>query len=53
VSRSKGAMISFAFSIAILVGISLATGFLALIIVFPWLGHATWHGYKAVTEDIA
>jgi uncharacterized membrane protein len=27
---------------------SLATGMLGLIIVFPWLGHATWHAYKAV-----
>jgi len=27
---------------------SLATGLLGLIIVFPWLGHATWHAYRAV-----
>jgi uncharacterized membrane protein len=26
--------------------LSVVTGLLALIIVFPWLGHATWHAYK-------
>lgn len=28
--------------------LSLATGLLGLIVVFPLLGHATWHAYKAV-----
>ena len=28
--------------------LSVATGFLGLIVVFPWLGHATWHAYRAV-----
>lgn len=28
--------------------LSVLTGFIALIIVFPWLGHATWHAYRAV-----
>ena len=28
--------------------VSAATGFVGLIIVFPWLGHATWHAYRAV-----
>ena len=27
--------------------ISLATALLALVVVFPLLGHATWHAYKA------
>lgn len=31
--------------------LSLATGFLALIIVFPLLGHATWHAYEAVRGE--
>ena len=25
-----------------------ATGMLGLIVIFPWLGHATWHAYKSV-----
>ena len=27
-----------------------ATGLLGLILIFPWLGHATWHAYRAVAE---
>lgn len=30
--------------------VSLATAFLGLIIIFPLLGHATWHAYAAVRE---
>ncbi|CAN7689228.1 DUF2189 domain-containing protein [Rhizobium sp. LjRoot30] len=26
--------------------VSVATGLLALIVIFPWLGHATWHAYR-------
>jgi uncharacterized membrane protein len=36
---------------AIVVGffvLSLATGLLGLIVVFPLLGHATWHAYRAI-----
>jgi uncharacterized membrane protein len=28
--------------------LSLATGMLGLIVIFPLLGHATWHAYRAV-----
>jgi uncharacterized membrane protein len=52
VSRNKGAMASFAFNIAMLVALCLATGFFGLILVFPWLGHATWHCYQAVVADV-
>lgn len=31
--------------------LSLATGMLGLIMVFPLLGHATWHAYRAVAVD--
>ena len=31
--------------------VSLATGFLGLILVFPVLGHATWHAYRAIRSD--
>lgn len=27
---------------------SLATGLIGMIVVFPWLGHSTWHAYKAM-----
>lgn len=51
VARNKGALASFAFSIAVLVAISLASGFVGLLFVFPWLGHATWHCYQAVMAN--
>ena len=28
--------------------LSVATGMIGLIVVFPWLGHATWHAWRAV-----
>ena len=34
--------------VVVLTALSLVTGFVALIIVFPVLGHATWHAYRAV-----
>ena len=36
---------------AIVVGlfaVSVLTGFVGLIVVFPLLGHATWHAYRAL-----
>jgi uncharacterized membrane protein len=51
VSRNKGALVSFAFNIAMLIAICVATGFVGLLFIFPWLGHATWHCYRAVIAD--
>ncbi|MFC0207559.1 DUF2189 domain-containing protein [Chelativorans intermedius] len=31
--------------------VSLATGLLGLVVIFPLLGHATWHAYEAVARD--
>jgi uncharacterized membrane protein len=28
------------------------TGLAGLIVVFPWLGHATWHAYKATCDGL-
>jgi uncharacterized membrane protein len=28
--------------------VSLATGMLGLVVIYPLLGHATWHAYRAV-----
>ena len=33
--------------------LSLATGMLGLIVVFPVLGHGTWHAYRAVADEAA
>lgn len=49
--RSRVAMAGFAFNIAMLTGLSLATGFLGLIVVFPWLGHAAWHAMRELVDE--
>jgi uncharacterized membrane protein len=53
VARNKGAMVSFAFNIAMLIALCLLTGFIGLLIVFPWLGHATWHCYRTLLPQEA
>jgi len=41
-------MITWGIIVLALFLVSVATGMLALIIVFPLLGHATWHAYRAI-----
>lgn len=41
-------MIAWGAVIMVLVGLSLATALVGMIIVFPLLGHATWHAYKSI-----
>jgi uncharacterized membrane protein len=41
-------MLVWGFVVLVLFVLSVATGFLGLIVIFPWLGHATWHAYKAM-----
>jgi uncharacterized membrane protein len=42
------AMLVWGCLVLVLFLLSVATGFIGLIVVFPWLGHATWHAYRAV-----
>lgn len=39
--------------IALLVLASAATGFAALVVVFPWLGLASWRAYRGLVDDAA
>lgn len=39
-------MLFWAALITALFGVSLLTAFVALVVVFPWLGFAMWHGYR-------
>ena len=41
-------MIVWGSVVLVLFALGVATGFLALVVVFPLLGHATWHAYKAM-----
>jgi uncharacterized membrane protein len=51
VRRNPLAMLAWAAVIALLVGIGYLTAFLGLIVIFPWLGHATWHAYRELVES--
>ncbi len=41
-------MIAWGAMILVLFGICVVTGFLGMIVIFPLLGHATWHAYREV-----
>ncbi|MDO9221536.1 MAG: DUF2189 domain-containing protein [Thiobacillus sp.] len=36
--------------IAGLTAVGMATDFIAMIVIFPWLGHASWHAYRDLIE---
>ncbi len=44
-------MALWALLIAVLVGLGMATAMLGLVLVVPWLGHASWHAYRSVYPD--
>lgn len=48
VSHNLPVMLMWGVIVAMLVGLAAATGLIGLIIIFPLLGHATWHSYKAI-----
>ena len=41
-------MIAWGAMVLVLFGICVATGLIGMIVIFPLLGHATWHAYRAV-----
>lgn len=44
-------LVLWAVIIVVMLLASAATGFLALIVVFPWLGLASWRAYLSLTDD--
>ena len=50
IRRNFVPMMVWAAVIAVLVGVGYLTAFIGLIVIFPLLGHATWHAYRAVVE---
>lgn len=36
--------------IAGLIAVGMATDFIAMAVIFPWLGHASWHAYRELIE---
>ena len=51
VNASFGPLLLWAAIIALLVGLSAATGFLALAVIFPWLGLASWRAYRDLVVE--
>src|SRR5699024_8783312 len=41
-------MLAWGAIVSVLIAVSVLTGFLALIVIFPLLGHGTWHAYRAI-----
>lgn len=48
VFRNLPVMLAWGAIVLTLTGISIATGLWGLIVVFPLLGHGTWHSYRAI-----
>ncbi|MGA9164390.1 MAG: DUF2189 domain-containing protein [Thiobacillus sp.] len=43
-------MLGWGALIAGLVAVGIATDFIAMAVIFPWLGHASWHAYRDLVE---
>lgn len=50
VLRNKPAMLVWALLIMTGVAVGFMTAMLALAVIVPWLGHATWHGYRRILD---
>lgn len=48
VGNNLPVMLAWGAIVMVLCGLALATGLIGLIIIFPLLGHASWHAYKAI-----
>ena len=51
--RNPGAMLLWAALIGSITWLGLATFMLGLVVVFPWLAHASWHAYRALVAPEA
>lgn len=51
VIHHPGPMLLWAWLIAVLTAIGLATMFVGLIVIFPLIGHATWHAYRTIVAS--
>jgi uncharacterized membrane protein len=50
VLRNKWTMLCWASIITVLTVLGIATALLGFILIIPWLGYATWHGYRAALD---
>ncbi len=50
VRKNLGPMVLWAALLAGLTAIGIATWMVGLVVIFPWLGHASWHAYREIVE---
>lgn len=50
VGENPVTMVCWAICIAVATGISMATGMLGFIVLYPLIGHASWHAYRDLAE---
>jgi uncharacterized membrane protein len=50
VLRNRRTMLLWALLVAVLTGVGFATAMVGFILIIPWLGYATWHGYRAALD---
>jgi uncharacterized membrane protein len=50
VTKNLGPMLLWAVVLAALAAIGIATWMIGLVVIFPWLGHASWHAYRELVE---
>ena len=48
VRKNLGPMFVWAALLALLTAIGIATLMIGLVVIFPWLGHASWHAYREI-----
>jgi uncharacterized membrane protein len=48
VSNNLPVMLAWGAIVVALFALSVLSGFVGLIVIFPLLGHATWHAYRAI-----
>ena len=51
VMEAPAALAGWALLISALMLAGLVTGLVGLVIVLPWLGHASWHAYRELVDD--
>ncbi len=51
-ARNFPALITWGALIALLIGLGIATGFIGLVVTGPWVGHATWHAFRALIAPV-
>lgn len=48
---NPGPLLLWGALIVVIVGLGFATLFVGLAVAVPWIGHATWHAYRAIVAD--